>query len=177
MQAERGATLVPAINATAWDQGITTRLVLFRDWLSRDGDATISAHLAGIQKLNGKAHLGGLGHICAFEVQPGGVVPVNHDASQHSVRLPRTKQKRKLGETDLEIADSEDDEDYGWDDDDATEMPNMPPQWQGSEDLLLGQHDDDGNRLDEDEEEEMAPDIEEAYDGESPTFRRGTEIE
>ena len=43
--------------------------------------------------------------------------------------------KRKLGDTEFEIADSED-EDYGWDGDDD-ELPPNPSQWQGSEDLLL----------------------------------------
>lgn len=47
--------------------------------------------------------------------------------------------KRKLGQTDLEVPDSEDDEDYGWADEDEAAMPAPPPQWQGSEDLLLGQ--------------------------------------
>jgi hypothetical protein len=38
-----------------------------------------------------------------------------------------------------EIPDSEEtDEDYGWQDEDDAAMPGMPPQWQGSEDLLLG---------------------------------------
>ncbi len=46
--------------------------------------------------------------------------------------------KRKLGDTDFEIPDS-DDEDYGWQGDDEDAMPDMPPQWQGSEDLLLGE--------------------------------------
>lgn len=43
--------------------------------------------------------------------------------------------KRKLADTNFEVADS-DDEDYGWqvDDDD---LPPNPSQWQGSEDLLL----------------------------------------
>ena len=57
--------------------------------------------------------------------------------------------KRKLGQTDLEVPDSEDDEDYGWADDDETALPAPPPQWQGSEDILLGtelaQDDDGGN--------------------------------
>lgn len=44
--------------------------------------------------------------------------------------------KRKLAETDFEVADSED-EDYGWQEDEDS-MPDMPSQWQGSEDLLLG---------------------------------------
>jgi len=39
----------------------------------------------------------------------------------------------------LEIPDSdnEDDEDYGWADEDEIDMPVMPPQWQGSEDILV----------------------------------------
>jgi hypothetical protein len=53
-------------------------------------------------------------------------------------------QKRKFDETDFEIADSEG-EDYGWEDEDEAQMPNMPPQWQGSEDLLLGRVEEDDN--------------------------------
>jgi hypothetical protein len=37
------------------------------------------------------------------------------------------------------VPDSEDDEDYGWADEDEAAMPAPPPQWQGSEDLILGQ--------------------------------------
>ena len=52
--------------------------------------------------------------------------------------IPRPP-KRKIAETDLEIPDSdaEDDEDYGWAEDDEEEIPAMPPQWQGSEDILV----------------------------------------
>jgi hypothetical protein len=40
------------------------------------------------------------------------------------------------------VPDSDDDdEDYGWQDEDDGAMPAMPPQWQGSEDLLLGRDD------------------------------------
>lgn len=46
--------------------------------------------------------------------------------------------KRKVDETDLEVPDSEDDEDYGWAEEDESTLP-QPPQWQGSEDILLGQ--------------------------------------
>lgn len=47
--------------------------------------------------------------------------------------------KRKLGQTDLEVPDSDqDDEDYGWADDDDDALPPPPSQWQGSEDLILG---------------------------------------
>ena len=55
--------------------------------------------------------------------------------------------KRKLGETDFELPDSQD-EDYGWEDEDAAAMPTVP-QWQGSEDILLGHTEDDGGQSDE----------------------------
>jgi hypothetical protein len=63
-----------------------------------------------------------------------GLVSVEYDGTQQSRTITSTPaQKRKLGETDFEIADS-DDEEYGWDDE---ELPPMPSQWQGSEDILL----------------------------------------
>lgn len=49
------------------------------------------------------------------------------------------QQKRKLGQTNFEVPDSEDDEDYGWAEEDDADLPPPPPQWQGSEDILLGQ--------------------------------------
>lgn len=53
MQAERGATLIPAINASVWEQGMSTRLVLFRDWFL-EGSETHGLHFVAIQKLHGK---------------------------------------------------------------------------------------------------------------------------
>lgn len=47
--------------------------------------------------------------------------------------------KRKLGQTGLEVPDSEDDEDYGWAEEDEAALPPPPSQWQGSEDIILGQ--------------------------------------
>ena len=63
-------------------------------------------------------------------------------------------QKRKLSATDLEIPDSEgeDDEDYGWAEEDEEDIPAMPPQWQGSEDILVPGAGD--LEVDEDEERE-----------------------
>lgn len=71
------------------------------------------------------------------------MVPVEYDQASSPLRTmstPSGVQKRKLGDTGFEIADSEDegddDEDYGWDlEPDA--LPPMPSQWQGSEDILL----------------------------------------
>lgn len=68
-----------------------------------------------------------------------------------------TQPKRKLGNTDFEVPDSEDDEDYGWADEDEAFMPAPPPQWQGSEDILLGHEvgrsDDECDGEDEHEDE------------------------
>jgi hypothetical protein len=67
MQAERGATLAPAINAAVWEQGMSTRLVLFRDWL-HEGSETRGLHFVAIQKLNGKGVGALLESVCAFKV-------------------------------------------------------------------------------------------------------------
>ncbi|KAI1800259.1 P-loop containing nucleoside triphosphate hydrolase protein [Daldinia bambusicola] len=145
MQFEQGATLIPAINSGTWEQGIATRLVLFRDWIIENGTVH-DVNFIGIQKLNGKTTPGGLSQVFAFRVENGGLVGVGLDGNQASLPLsPTSRHKRKLGQTDFEVADSEG-EDYGWEDEDELEMPRMPPQWQGSEDILLGQgeEDDDG---------------------------------
>ncbi|KAK4226784.1 P-loop containing nucleoside triphosphate hydrolase protein [Podospora fimiseda] len=138
IQAERGATLVPAINATAWEQGMTTRLVLFRDWAVGDNHESRSTHFVGVQKMNGKAVEEGIEYVFAFRIKSTGLVPVEYDNTQQSRNVSLTPaQKRKLGDTDFEIADSEeDDEDYGWDES-PDAIPPMPSQWQGSEDILL----------------------------------------
>lgn len=59
--------------------------------------------------------------------------------------------KRKLDQARFEVPDSEDD-DYGWQEDDESALPHPPPQWQGSEDVLLGTYpetDDDGSNVDD----------------------------
>ena len=69
------------------------------------------------------------------------------------------RHKRKLGQTELEVPDSEDDEDYGWADEDEDSMPAPPPQWQGSEDILLGNEvgrGDDSTCADSEEDEGSA---------------------
>ncbi|KAG7125065.1 DNA repair protein rhp55 like [Verticillium longisporum] len=120
MQAESGATLVPAINANVWEQGVSTRLVVFKDWAWKDGS------------------------------------PSTYDASQPSVVLTSTpRRKRKIDDAGLEVPDSDEGEgDYGWEVDDDAAAP-VPPQTQGSEDLLLGVnhglYDEDDGENDDDE--------------------------
>ena len=62
--------------------------------------------------------------------------------------------KRKRGDAGLEIPDSDDD--YGWDPDDEAHLPPEPPQWQGSEDLIVGtqRSDDEGAEGDEESADE-----------------------
>ncbi|KAI0600946.1 P-loop containing nucleoside triphosphate hydrolase protein [Biscogniauxia sp. FL1348] len=151
MQAERGATLIPAINAGTWEQGIATRLVLFKDWMTK-GDVVRDTYLVAVQKTNGKPNPNGIGPVFAFEVDSAGLVGVELDRNQSSLSFKSTpRQKRKLGQTDFEIVDSED-EDYGWEDTD--ELPRMPSQVQGSEDLLLGPADADGDEYESEEDSE-----------------------
>ncbi|KAI0459348.1 P-loop containing nucleoside triphosphate hydrolase protein [Xylaria acuta] len=145
MQVERSATITPAINASTWEQGVATRLVLFQDWTTADAELR-NIRLVGVQKNNGQTSPNSIGLIFPFEIYNGGLTGLDLETNQPSLALATNphRQKRKFGETDIEIADSEG-EDYGWEDEDEAEMPNMPPQWQGSEDLLLGRAEEDDN--------------------------------
>ncbi|KAF5986887.1 hypothetical protein FBULB1_2240 [Fusarium bulbicola] len=148
MHSERGATLTAAVNASVWEQGISTRLVMFRDWAWQENNLT-SVFLAGLQKLDGKACPEVMENVVAFKVELDGVSQVPYEALQ---TFELARHKRKLGQTELEVPDSDDDEDYGWADEDEAAMPAPPPQWQGSEDLILGQ--DIGQSEDENSEQE-----------------------
>ncbi|EPE31362.1 P-loop containing nucleoside triphosphate hydrolase [Glarea lozoyensis ATCC 20868] len=175
-----GAVLVPAINVPSWDQGLSSRVVLFRDWGWNDegGDAVYGARLAQVVKAEGLTLPEGRGWLAGFTItetgirslplptfavfNPPTVPPFNprhfQDGQPHSTPqvLP---QKRKLAFTDLEIPDSEgeDDEDYGWAEEDEVEVPVMPPQWQGSEDILIP----DPKEKEIEAEEEEENDVEE----------------
>lgn len=68
MQADRGATLIPAVNANVWEQGVATRVALFRDWVWNNGCAS-GARLAAVQKVNGKVATGLLNRVYPFEIE------------------------------------------------------------------------------------------------------------
>ncbi|KAI3402085.1 hypothetical protein diail_14 [Diaporthe ilicicola] len=149
MQAERGATLIPAINASVWEQGIATRLALLRDWMWNDGHP-YGARLATLQKVNGKITPDGPDKVFPFRIDSTGLAPAQFDGLAASSTTPWPK--RKLDETGFEVPDSED-EDYGWQEKDSSLLPGMPPQWQGSEDLILGQtHESEGDSQVQDSE-------------------------
>lgn len=183
MQAEGGATLIPAINAGVWEQGISNRVVLYRDFVMQQGKTT-ALHFAGIEKKGDKSNNNGLfGDAAAFKVEPvslyivsmcllnklmrrkygrtakwdlltshqTGLVAASFDSRPAGITRP----KRKLDDTDFEVADS-DEEDYGWQDDAADALPPMPSQWQGSEDIIVGAHRKEGHDS-EDEDEGRDP--------------------
>ena len=68
MQSEHGASLVPAVTATVWEQGISTRIALFRNW-SWDERKPHSVFLAGVQKLDGRVMLDVVDSASAFTVE------------------------------------------------------------------------------------------------------------
>lgn len=69
MHSERGATLTPAINATVWEQGVSTRLVLFQDWIWQ-GKKLASVLIAGLQKVDGKTTPDVVQNVVGFQVEP-----------------------------------------------------------------------------------------------------------
>ncbi|PON29445.1 hypothetical protein TGAM01_v201694 [Trichoderma gamsii] len=141
MRSEQMATLIPSINTTVWEQGVSTRLVLFRDW-AWNASKSSSVFLAGLQKVDGRVAQDAVEHVSAFKVESAGISSVHYEAnsSDMEVAVMAPRPKRKLGQTDLEVPDSDDDEDYGWADEDEDALPPPPSQWQGSEDLILGEN-------------------------------------
>ncbi|KAL7950232.1 P-loop containing nucleoside triphosphate hydrolase protein [Trichoderma barbatum] len=138
MRSEQKPTLIPSINTTVWEQGLSTRLVLFRDW-AWSGNKSSSVFLAGLQKIDGRAVHDAVEHVSAFKIEPAGISSVHYEASDPGIEVAAIapRPKRKLGQTEFEVPDS-DDEDYGWADEDEDALPPPPSQWQGSEDLILG---------------------------------------
>jgi hypothetical protein len=72
------AVLVPAISGVEWENGISTRLVLFRDWVRQgkakdtaDADKLRKARFAGLVKFNGVALAdeGGVGNVVPYAIE------------------------------------------------------------------------------------------------------------
>lgn len=71
MRSEQRATLIPSINTTVWEQGVSTRLVLFRDW-AWHANKPSSVFLAGLQKIDGRAVQDAVDHVSAFRIEAVG---------------------------------------------------------------------------------------------------------
>lgn len=67
MQKGSEAILVPSISSKAWDAGIATRMVLFRDW----GWDNRPTRFVGVSKLANTmvSGAGGIGRVMAFTIQ------------------------------------------------------------------------------------------------------------
>jgi hypothetical protein len=72
------AVLVPALSGAEWENGISTRLVLFRDrvpgqgkWSDADADRVRKARFIGVIKANGLtiADEGGVGNVVPFAIE------------------------------------------------------------------------------------------------------------
>jgi hypothetical protein len=72
------ALLVPAISGVEWENGVSTRLVLFRDWIRQakvkdtaDPHRLLKARFAGLVKVNGTALAdeGGVGSVVSFTIE------------------------------------------------------------------------------------------------------------
>lgn len=78
VRGENKALLVPAMSGVEWENGISTRLVLFRDWVPRqakpankkDADNLSEARFVGIVKANGVSLTdeGGVGSVVPFAI-------------------------------------------------------------------------------------------------------------
>lgn len=80
MQAERGATLTPAVNANVWEQGVATRVAFYRDWVWSNG-CTLGARLATVQKVDGNVMTEALENAVAFEIESVGRITLQKAVS------------------------------------------------------------------------------------------------
>ncbi|KAF1960816.1 P-loop containing nucleoside triphosphate hydrolase protein [Byssothecium circinans] len=137
IRAASKALLVPAISGSEWDNGISTRLVLFRDWAAGQGNSTTSdpsrlqkARFAGILKANGAtlADEGGVGEVVPFVVDSTGLYDMNIatiDIAAPTISSEARPLKRRFAEMDDDNGEPDEgvhgpnsDELYGWVEDD-----------------------------------------------------------
>jgi len=131
-----GAVLVPGLGGAEWENGVTNRLAMFRDfahntetssWRQND-EFRASLRLIGLQKVNGCAfgEDGDIGQLIAFTLSKNKVEEVEHAPAVTSDKKPEIPaalspaKARKRGHE--EIADSDAEElgsEYGWLDEDA----------------------------------------------------------
>lgn len=74
ISADTGAVLHPAMASTAWDAAISTRIVLFRDWVFQTaegpskGEVIPGVRFMGVVKAGGISY-GGLGKVTSFTIE------------------------------------------------------------------------------------------------------------
>lgn len=131
IRSETGAVLHPAISGTAWDAGISTRIVLFRDWMFQasgsagsQGEYMPGVRFAGVMKAKGVSYEG-VGKVVTFMIEKNGLREIPVD--QTKIRLnaspvmPATSSKRKreeVADSQSENEEAESDQEFGWAGDD-----------------------------------------------------------
>ena len=127
------AVLCPAISGNAWESGITTRIIIFRDWPfippeTQDQAALQSAvRFAGVTKVQ-NISCEGVGRVVAFEIAKHCLNEVHMDPGATKAQISTDALARPLKRSYGEVADSEpeDGEDvasdleFGWDDEETT---------------------------------------------------------
>ncbi|KAM0795108.1 P-loop containing nucleoside triphosphate hydrolase protein [Usnea florida] len=127
IRSETGAVLQPAISGTAWDTGVSARIVIFRDWMFRASEDTSSqgeyipgVRCAGLLKAKGMSYEG-VGKVVTFVIENSCLREIA--ANQTDIRisrspvLPPTSLKRKregIADSELEDEDAESDREFGW---------------------------------------------------------------
>ncbi|KAF2261491.1 P-loop containing nucleoside triphosphate hydrolase protein [Lojkania enalia] len=126
------AFLVPAISSAEWESGVSTRLVLFRDWVPGQGkwndadtDRLRNARFVGVIKANGVTLVeeGAVGNVVPFVIETSGLCDINIAAVNIAPPIVSPAQERppKRRFTEIEDSENEDpgsDELYGWVEDD-----------------------------------------------------------
>lgn len=126
------ALLVPALSGVEWENGISTRLVLFRDWIRQgrlmdnaESDRLRKARFAGLLKLNGVALAdeGSVGSIASFAIENSGTcdLSITADNITASFILPVQARplKRPFDQVNEDAGEEPtSDELYGWIEDD-----------------------------------------------------------
>jgi len=125
---EAQAMLYPAIAGNAWDGGIATRIVLYRDWLAKALGTPIQSvdrsrlRFAGIVKAKNVTYKA-TGKLTTFRINDNGLEEESIDAAVMNTCTPAippsTSLKRRHGEiadSDSENGETASDHGFGWDD-------------------------------------------------------------
>ncbi|CAF9927550.1 MAG: hypothetical protein ALECFALPRED_003740 [Alectoria fallacina] len=127
IRSETGAVLHPAISGAAWDTGISTGIVIFRDWMfqasevaSSQGEYVPGIRFAGVVKAKGISYEG-VGKVVTFVIEKTRLREITADWTETRLNgspvLQAVSLKRKRGEvadSQSEDEEAESDREFGW---------------------------------------------------------------
>ncbi|KAI9877248.1 MAG: hypothetical protein M1830_004429 [Pleopsidium flavum] len=130
VRVETAAVLHPAVSGAAWDGGIASRIVLFRDWppqqegsQEEEVNKTKGVRYAGVLKAGGIAHnnSGAVGKVIAFTITRTGLQELESSVVGPDLRPmpiisgPPLKRKRdEIADSQSEDEELGSDEEFGW---------------------------------------------------------------